>query len=443
MVLDTVYSKTTRKNSGCGNLQEEKLKHKLIALFTVAISLVLAAVTVLMFLYSARKIAQSERDTLSSWLYNISDELHARDFVSHSELRQRESENDLQIMIRDTGRISAYNAKDDETRMALFATAERISAENGFNVMSLPLTNLRRTSPVSEFQFRSDRYISAVSIIPVTSQGYRTLTLVMKMNAAEPRVILLYLLSYIAGVIILSLTASGIISRAIKPAIESRKSQKQFIAAASHELRSPLTVIQANVAALPEQENTQKRIAIIKAECLRMTHLIGDMLTLASMDSGTWETSFEPVEVDTVLIDVFESFQPLYLRQNAGLTIKLPQNSLRHIKGDAERIKQVLGCLLDNALAYGTTGENKTVELEAFEQKGAIVINVIDHGAGLTRDQKNRIFDRFYRADQSRKDKQHFGLGLSIAKELIQLQRGELQIADTEGGGCTFQIILR
>lgn len=92
--------------------------------------------------------------------------------------------------------------------------------------------------------------------------------------------------------------------------------------------------------------------------------------------------------------------------------------------------------LLHNALSYNT--EAKPIALEASVLKSSLLIKVIDHGPGIPASEKELVFDRFFRSDKSRKDKQHFGLGLSIAKELVELHKGSLHITDTLGGGSTF-----
>lgn len=252
-----------------------------------------------------------------------------------------------------------------------------------------------------------------------------------------------YLFGYFLSVLFLSLVGIKLIDRALRPAIESRRRQTEFIAAASHELRAPLTVIQANTATIRSMpERAAAAVETIASECSRMARLISDMLLLASTDAKNWPVTLAPMEVDTLLLNVYEAYQPVCAKRGFRLELKLPETPLPSIKGDAERLSQVLGILLDNALDYGETADNKAIELSAYFNKGRLTIDVIDHGIGISDEQKEHIFERFYRGDSARNAKRHFGLGLAIAKELIALHEGELVVLDTSGGGSTFRISL-
>lgn len=119
----------------------------------------------------------------------------------------------------------------------------------------------------------------------------------------------------------------------------------------------------------------------------------------------------------------------------------IPENELPPITGDKERLQQVLGILIDNAVSY--TPRNTTITLRCYVLNKHVYMEVEDHGAGITDIHKKHIFDRFYRVDSARNDKKHFGLGLSIAKEIIQLLGGKISIQETAGGGATFQITFK
>ena len=166
-----------------------------------------------------------------------------------------------------------------------------------------------------------------------------------------------------------------------------------------------------------------------------MSRLIGDLLLLANRRMRTLgRCRQESLELDTLFLNVYEAYAPVYRTSTAvRLQLDLPEGcAATHIRGDGERLKQVLGILLDNALAYGVTQEQRTVELTATAQRQRVVsLHGADHGVGpFSAAQKARVFDRFYRGDASRGDKEHFGLGLSIAQELVALQKG---IAGTAG----------
>ena len=180
-----------------------------------------------------------------------------------------------------------------------------------------------------------------------------------------------------------------------------------------------------------------------------MSYLVGDMLLLASADAGHWVIRMAPLDMDTLLIDMYERFEPLYQDKGVALHLELPQSSLPRINGDGKRLEQILSILLDNALRY--TPKNGSVRLSAcVEQvshllsgtKKSLCLTVSDQGCGIDDNAKKHIFDRFYQADSSRSDKQHYGLGLSIAKELVQKHGGTISVGDSPSGGACFMVCL-
>jgi hypothetical protein len=422
-------------------LEERKLRTHLIRIYVVTIAGILAAMLAVVLLLSARELEQKNRESFQTLQTAICDDLQNGNVVSHSSLRKLENENNLMLRISDNGKTLLYNNLDDPVKQSLLTRAEETARAEGYDVSKLPLSNGRRTSPPAELREDGARYLCGVSIVP-TKDGYRTLSAVQRIDRSGVWPSLLYCLSYLAGVTLLGWVGARLITRALQPAVESRIRQKQFIAAASHELRSPLAVIAANAAVLPEGARDSAAAGVIAAECGRMSRLIGDLLLLASADANTWTVQLGPLELDTLLLNVYEAYAPVYRTNGCALRLDLPEDTLPRVRGDGERLKQVLGILLENALTYGVTQEDRTVELTAVTQRQRAVICVVDHGVGLSAAQKARVFDRFYRGDASRGSKEHFGLGLSIARELVVLLKGSLELLDTPGGGCTFRISL-
>lgn len=191
------------------------------------------------------------------------------------------------------------------------------------------------------------------------------------------------------------------------------------------------------------REDTSKAnifLPYIEEECDRMTRLISDMLLLASSDAKTWSLVKEPVEIDTLLIETYDMFCSCYNNKNYQLTLHLPEKKLPVICGDIERLKQIFAILIDNAMSH--TPMEGVIALRAYSQKDYVIVEVEDHGLGIGDEEKKLVFERFYKKDQSRNNKKHFGLGLSIAKELAELHGGNITIKDTPGGGATFVLWL-
>ena len=258
------------------------------------------------------------------------------------------------------------------------------------------------------------------------------------------RSIILYLLLEFIGLLLFLITGKLLIDRIFKPVNQNIQNQKEFISYASHELKAPLAIIQASNSS-SERLSTGAQTAISNA-CSSMNRLISDMLLLSTTENADMPLHLTSVEVSTMLIGVYETHLPLCRKTHHILQLNLPDDLLPEITLDEARIVQVLSILISNAISYSPSGSEITlsvyIENTRIIAKKLLCIRVIDHGIGIPDTEKKRIFDRFYRVDKSHKDKQHYGLGLSIAKNIILLHKGTLEVKDTEGGGSTFCITL-
>lgn len=262
-------------------------------------------------------------------------------------------------------------------------------------------------------------------------------------------------------------------NRLLKPIEENQKKQVQFIAAASHELRTPLTVILSSVSALKKlSKEDAKQLAsdnssfetdtlneknfcqIIEGEANRMSRLVSDMLLLANGDNQTYSIQLKETEADTLLLNCYEAFEMMAKEKQIALSILLPEAPMPPCKCDPQRIAQVLAILVHNALSYTEVKyEAKEMPDNSPIEKGRVLLkgeykdnhhyfSVIDNGIGIPDEEKKNIFERFYRVDTSRSKKDHFGLGLCIALEIIKEHHGSIQVLDTKGGGSTFVVKL-
>lgn len=252
-----------------------------------------------------------------------------------------------------------------------------------------------------------------------------------------------YLLLGVIGVSAL-LAVSWLLSRlATRPTAEAVRGQQEFVAAASHELRGPLTVIRASLYTLRQsvpEETGLRQLDLADQEAERMGRLISDLLTLAGEGSARWSLQPQAVELETVCIRLYELFLPSAAGSGHPLRLLLPEEPLPVIQSDQERLVQLLSVLLSNAVDH--TPDGPPVELQAQRKGAHVLLSVIDHGPGIPDSEKEAVFRRFYRADRSRTDKRHFGLGLAIASELASLLGGQLTLTDTPGGGATFSLRL-
>lgn len=256
--------------------------------------------------------------------------------------------------------------------------------------------------------------------------------------------IIRYVLIWLIVFIIVLFVSVLIIRQAIKPAEKTMQSQKNFIAAVSHELKTPLAVILSAadcIEASPDCTRIIKNHAsLIESEISRMTRLIQDLLLLSSIDAGNWIFHKSEINVDTLLVNLYDKFVNICNQKSIDLQINMPEECFPSLISDEDRLNQIVSILLDNAISYSP--ENSIILLDASIRKNYLTISIIDHGIGISEEDKKHIFDRFYRCDKSRTKKGHYGLGLSVASELISLLAGRIYLNDTPGGGCTFTIVI-
>jgi two-component system OmpR family sensor kinase len=217
--------------------------------------------------------------------------------------------------------------------------------------------------------------------------------------------------------------------------------QKRFMADVSHELRTPLTVIKGNVGLLRMmKEPDEESLSSIETEVDRLTRMVGDLLLLAQAEAGKLELNLQPVELDTVLLEVLQQVKIL-----AGnrITLKLTEIDQIQVIGDRDRLKQVFINLLANAVKYTPQGGTVFLAIKKVGEQAQIVIE--DTGPGIPAKDLPHIFERFYRGDKARtrsSDGSSFGLGLSIAYWIIKNHNGRIEVKSKEGSGTTFSVWL-
>ena len=255
-----------------------------------------------------------------------------------------------------------------------------------------------------------------------------------------PFYLIVWLLVFIA---ILFLTRF-LISKAIKPTEQTLRSQKEFIASASHELKAPLAVILASAECIDNDTTlslkSKQHTEVIDSECMRMSKLVQDLLLLSSVDANTWTLNKTNIDVDTLLINTYEKYEPICRQKGIQFKLNTSDELFPVLNADIDRLNQILSIFIDNAINYSLP--KSEVSLDATVLKNTLVFSIKDHGTGIADKDKPFIFDRFFCADKSRTQKEHYGLGLCIAKELVEMHKGKIELSDTLGGGCTFKISL-
>ena len=224
------------------------------------------------------------------------------------------------------------------------------------------------------------------------------------------------------------------------PAEEAYKRQRQFIADAGHELKTPIAVIGANIDVLEHEIPDNKWLGYIKIENSRMENLVKDLLYLARNDSERTETGRLPFDACRATAYAALPFEGAAFEQKKNFRISIPEQSIT-VTGDEEKIKQAVIILIDNALKNSDAGES--IEVRVTREGRFCCITVYNTGRGIPEKDREKIFDRFYRADSSRaRATGGYGLGLAIAKSIAVSHRGKISVESEEGKFASFTISL-
>lgn len=233
-------------------------------------------------------------------------------------------------------------------------------------------------------------------------------------------------------------------SRVIKPISEAWEKQKRFIADASHELKTPLSIITANYDVLmSSQEETiksqMKWFGYLKIGTDRMAKLINDLLSLAKIESIDFSVKKCQYNISSTVHDVISLMEASAAEK--GIKLSLQIESDIYLKGDNEKVSQIVSILMDNAIKY--TNENGEIDLFLSKSKRQVQFTIKNSGKGITKQELPKIFDRFYRGDPSRSQESGgFGLGLSIAKSIIDSMGGQISATSIENESTTFTFTL-
>lgn len=220
-----------------------------------------------------------------------------------------------------------------------------------------------------------------------------------------------------------------------KPVERAWNQQRQFVADASHELKTPLTVILSNTDMLLNQcteadEHSEKRLGNIRAESIRMKGLVEDMLDLARSDAGRLKQQLAPVSVSDTVMDAVLLFEALVFERQKELQYQIEENL--SVLGSGDRLKQLTEILLDNAMKYSPEQGCIWVKLERNSAK-TLRLMVANTGDTMTPEQCRRIFERFYRTDPARQNNGGYGLGLSIASSIVTEMGGKIWCESRNG----------
>ncbi len=261
-----------------------------------------------------------------------------------------------------------------------------------------------------------------------------------------------WLLIVLIGLAILFLAVGVALSffmskRALVPIEEAYERQRQFVADASHELRTPLSVVFSSVEALTLEEDVMKNelahrlLDRLREELKRITKLMNDLLTLARADAkhAALELAKQTFDFRSHAERTFQLISELAAKKQITMNFHAPEQAM--VTADPDKLTQLLYILLDNAIKYTPEGGNVTLSIRTEPKQ--FVLSVKDTGIGIPPEDMGRIFDRFYRVDKARSRQQGgHGLGLSIAKWIVDAHGGTIHVQSQLGQGTEFLVLL-
>ncbi len=424
--------------------------HSQMTAFSAAItSLILIAMTCVCLFISEGSLKAGTDASFSSGLATILSHLQNQNNLSLQWIKQVQETDSFRLCFYDNGAplfSRKYYSTPELDSLAALARREALS-RHGMDIASTNSSILPEHVEFSITDAHGTMYYASAGTLP-RNRGTLGFIILYSLEVQQRQILrqrLLFTAVDLAAILLLTLFARKFTGRMLLPLEENRRKQIYFTAAASHELRAPLTVILSGVEALKKTEEPAQRrhfFQIIAEEGARMQNLITDMLFLSRSDSGTFHISARDCQPELLLLDAYEKHELPAHHKKLSLSVRIPEEQLPACHADPERVAQIFSILLDNAFSYTPEGGAVALTLSISRNRSRLLFTVSDNGPGIPDAEKAHVFDRFYRMESSHTDKRHSGLGLCIAKELAAAHHGSLRVEDAPEGGAAFILSL-
>ncbi|MBP5212870.1 MAG: GHKL domain-containing protein, partial [Pyramidobacter sp.] len=248
--------------------------------------------------------------------------------------------------------------------------------------------------------------------------------------------------SFLVGVVfilLLSFPVYLLTRSALAPVRRRIEQQKQFITDASHELKTPLAIISADADVLEMCEGENEWVSSIKSQTARMDTLVRNLVSLSKLDETANEGEHVTFNLSEAVLDTALNFEPLAKSRNLQFTLDVAPGLT--IKGSEGEIRQLVSLLCDNALKY--TNDGGEIRLSLYKNGKTLCLDAYNTCESIEKDKLPHLFDRFYRADNSRaRETGGYGIGLSIAKAIVERHKGKISAASADGRSILFRIQL-
>lgn len=416
-----------------------RVRTRLTILFTLVTSVLLTALLGVSFYLSVRQQFSLNLSSFAGQSQTVVESISEQNTLTSAWLSAREEAAGFRIYLWDNG-------------VELFHNREHLNRIQSVYAQYLPEPAKGRT--LKQTRESEDVRIGYRGMFPEVLYYHRQLVKnnsilqIYFLQSLEPLYthvktnLLFYALLFIASECLLTLFCWYFTGRLLRPLLDSLTSQNRFIAGVSHELRTPLAVILANASACEKAPAAEQKpfFQVIAREGEQMSLMLEQLLILSRADSHGLALQIEETDLQTLLLETYENFLPLSAKSGHHLAIRLPEAEIPLCCCDSFRIRQVCHILLHNALSHTPAGSRITLFLSEGSYEKEISIGVEDNGPGIPREEREKIFDRFYRGHSEQKG--HHGLGLAVAKEITAAHKGTLTVTDADGGGALFLLSL-
>ncbi len=412
-----------------------KLKIKFILTTMISITIVMVSAFAFLYVNTAKDLEQSSIDAMHDIAH--SDYGGAEGIFQHGAENKPNSKSYISTYTID------LNTKTNTCYVDGFGDVENLSEEQIEYINSLIHTVGNQNSPEGVLEEYDLRYFCTETVV-----GLRIVLLDKRYEDDNLNKLFISLLTVgivaFAAFLIISIIVAGI---AVKPVDKSIKQQKQLVADISHELKTPIAVISTNTDIILSHEDSKVRdenkwLGYIKDETGRMTELLNMMLYLAKTDEENGKLVLDELDLSNLAYEIALPFESVCFENRKEFVIDIQPDII--INGESGSIKQLIAILLDNAVKY--SNENGRIRLTLYVNGDKAVISVFNTGEPIPKESIPLIFDRFYRVDKARsREKGGSGLGLSIAKRVIENNEGTISVSsDAENGtvfNCSFNIV--